>query len=110
MIVDKRVLSVVALLLTKPTQSGLSVGTSVSTMDGDNGGVLIFIVTAPRSDAMSRRPWILARADDVSVTPKQVSRLGRQTVTVDRHNGPYLRPEACASNVLLLWNQKGPQQ
>lgn len=68
---DPRVI-VAVLLLTKPTLSGLSVGTSghpdcwTDTMTE----VLSFSLSRfPGPDATSRRPRTLARADDVSVTP-----------------------------------------
>lgn len=53
--------SVVVLLLTKPTLSGLSVGNKQPSrlLDRYNDrGALIFIVTAPGPDATSRRPPI----------------------------------------------------
>lgn len=87
-------------LPTKPTLSGLSVRTSgrPDCWTDVMAEVLSFsLLQFPRPDATSRRPQILARADDVSADPLNKRLVWRrQWETADGHNGLYLRSGSCA--------------
>lgn len=87
-------------LLTKPTLSGLSVRTSgrPDCWTDAMAEVLSFsLLQFPRPDATSRRPQILARANDVSADPLNKRLVWRrQWETADGHNGVYLRSGSCA--------------